>query len=130
MARILLAEADARIRGLIAGILADFGHSVTACDNCIEATALLAIRAIDVLLTDLVLREAEGSELSRRCASNGIPTITLTGWKFHAGQAEQDLPPPLLDKPFRFDDLQRVLDAVAGHSRPPQALQPVPRKAA
>ena len=125
MARILLAESDERICEFLAGILADFGHEVITCLNDSEATVRLAICPIDVLVTDLVLREEEGSRLSRSCTIRGIPTITLTGQEFHADRAGQDRPMPLLDKPFRFADLERVLEAVVAHARSAQAdIQP------
>jgi DNA-binding response OmpR family regulator len=113
MAQILLAETDRRISQFIAGILTGFGHDVTVCQDGAEAAVLLAIWPIDVLVTDLVLRDGEGSILSGHCAARGIPTITLTGREFRVDQAGHDHPPPLLDKPFRFDDLQSVIDAVA-----------------
>ena len=113
MAQILLAEPDRPIRDFIAGILMDFGHDVTTCGDGTEAVALLAIGPIEVLVTDLVLRDDEGLTLSRHCAARGIPTITLTGYEFHIDPAEQDRPPPLVEKPFRLDDLQCVIDAVA-----------------
>ena len=113
MAQILLAEPDRPIRDFIAGILTDFGHDVTACQDCTEAAALLANRSIDVLVTDLVLGDGEGSTFGRSCVARGIPTITLTGHEFHVNQAKQDRPLQLLDTPFRFDELQCVLDAVA-----------------
>ena len=113
MAQILVAESDRQIREFIAGILTDFGHDVTACGDGTEAMAHLAIGPIEILVTDLVLRDDEGSMLSRHCAARGIPTITLTGYEFHIDRAEQDCPPPLIDKPFRLDDLQCVIDAVA-----------------
>jgi hypothetical protein len=92
MAQILLAEPDRPIRDFIAGILTDFGHGVTSCgDGC----------------------EDEGSMLSRHCAARGIPTITLTGHEYHLDRPGQDRPPLLIDKPFRLDDLQYVVDAVA-----------------
>jgi len=76
-------------------------------------------------VTDLVLQEETGSRLSSNCKVRGIPTITLTGQEFHPDRAGQDCPMPLLDKPFRFDDLERVLEAVVAHSRSAQAeLQP------
>ena len=121
MVQILLAESDRRIRQFMAGILTDFGHDVTVCQDGAEATALLAIGPIDVLVTDLVLRDGEGSTLSRHCAARGIPTITLTGHEFHIDQAAQDRPPPLVEKPFRIDDLQSVLDAVAVYSESTRA---------
>ena len=116
MVQILLAESDRRIGQLIAGILTDFGHDVTLCQDGAEAAALLAIEPIDILVTDLVLRDGEGSMLRGPCAVRGIPTITLTGHQFRIDQAAQDRPLPLVDKPFRFDDLQSVLDAVAAYS--------------
>jgi two-component system cell cycle response regulator CpdR len=113
MAQILLAEPDRPIRDFIAGILTDFGHAVTACQDCTEAAALLANGPIDVLVTDLVLGDGEGSTFGRHCVARGIPTITLTGHEFRIDQAKQGRPPPLVEKPFRLDDLQCVVDAVA-----------------
>jgi CheY-like chemotaxis protein len=109
MAQILLAEPDRPIRDFIAGILTDFGHGVTSCGDGCEAAALLAIGPVDVLVTDLVLR----SMLSRHFAAHGIPTITLTGHEYHLDRPGQDRPPLLIDKPFRLDDLQCIVDAVA-----------------
>jgi CheY-like chemotaxis protein len=126
MAQILVAESDRSIREFIAGILNDFGHVVTVAEDSTEATAFLAIGSIDVVLTDLVLRVGEGSRLSDDCAARGVPTITLTGREFQAGQGERERPTPLLDKPFRFADLQCVLDAVAlrcGSARPGNAVR-------
>jgi CheY-like chemotaxis protein len=124
MAQILVAESDRLIREFIAGILNDFGHVVTVAEDSTEATAVLAIGSIDVVLTDLVLRRGEGSRLSDDCAARGVPTITLTGREFQPGHEERERPTPLLDKPFRFADLQCVVDAVAlrcGSARPGDA---------
>ena len=130
MARILLAESDEPIREFLAGILADFGHEVITCQNDAEAAVCLAIGPIDVLVTDLVLREGEGSRSSSYCAAHGIPTITLTGQAFQADLAGQDGLMPLLDKPFRFADLERVLEAVVACPGPAQAHLQAARNAA
>jgi two-component system cell cycle response regulator CpdR len=113
MTHILVAESDRRIREFIAGILTDFGHDVTACGDGTEAVALLAIGPIEVLVTDLVLRDDEASSLGRHCLARGIPAITMTGHEFQVDQARENRPPLLIDKPFRLDDLQCVLDAIA-----------------
>jgi DNA-binding response OmpR family regulator len=110
MARILLTEPDRPIREFIAGILIEFGHDVVPSDNVIEAEVWLATSPIDILVTDLVLRGEEGVALSRKCSALGIPTVTLTGQDFLPDQVPR--PPPLLEKPFRFSDLQRVLHAI------------------
>ncbi len=130
MARILLAESDERICEFLAGILADFGHEVIKCQNGSEATARLAIGPIDVLVTDLVLRESEGSKLNGCCAAHGIPAITLTGREFLADQTGRDRPLPLLDKPFRFADLERVVEAVVARSGSAQGRIRTTRNAA
>src|SRR5580704_4030245 len=110
MARILLTEPDRAIREFIAGILTEFGHDVVTCENIVEAEVWLATSPIDVLVTDLVLRGEQGVMLSRSCSAMGIPTVTLTGRDFLPDQVSR--PPPLLEKPFRFSDLQRVLTAI------------------
>ena len=122
MARILLTEPDRAIRQFIAGILIEVGHDVTSCENVIEAEVWLATSPIDVLVTDMVLQGEQAVMLSRSCAALGIPTVTLTGREFRPDQTEAAQPPPLLEKPFRFSDLERVLHAVEA-ARPIAALR-------
>ena len=112
MSRILLAEPDPAIREFIAGILAEFGHDVMMCEDLLEASIWVVTSPFDALVTDLVLHSEQGSTLSRNRAARGIRTITLTGREFRADQSEATRPPSLLEKPFRFSDLQCVLEAV------------------
>jgi CheY-like chemotaxis protein len=130
MAQILVAESNRLIREFIAGILTDFGHDVIMCEDGAEATAFMAIGPIDVLVTDLVLHGGEGSRLTDDCAARGVHTITLTGREFQPGKGEQERPTPLLDKPFRFADLQCVLDAVAVRSGSTSSREAARRNAA
>ena len=109
MAQVLLAEANRRIGDFIAGILAEFGHEVTICANAAEANARLAAAPIDLVLTDAVLGGVEA--LGRTWQARGIPTITLTGRPLSGDCVNRA--PLLIDKPFRFADLRRVLAAVA-----------------
>ena len=117
MARILVAESDSRVRTFIAGILADFGHDVRECADGAEAGRCLLSGEIDVVVTDLVLGSAEAAGLAREAAALGVPIVTLTGRRFvEAGASDADTPQPLVDKPFRFADLQSVVDAVAAQA--------------
>ena len=113
MARILIAESDQLIREFIAGILADCGHTVETCANAAEAIISLATHAIDVVVSDLVLELGNQTSLGRDCAVLGIPTFTLSGRRFSPDQSLAERPLALIEKPFRFGDLQTVLDAVA-----------------
>jgi CheY-like chemotaxis protein len=125
MARVLLAESDQRIGDFIAGILVDFGHEVTICADAGEAGARLAAEPIDVVLTDLMLRGGLDAGFSQHRVVRDIPMITLTGLVFSTDPSVPS-PPPLIDKPFRFADLQSVLEAVAvctaGDRKPPSAI--------
>jgi two-component system, cell cycle response regulator CpdR len=129
MARVLLAETNQRIGDFIAGILAEFGHEVTRCTDASEAGIRLAAGPIDVLLTDLLLPDGGDAGLGQDWQSLDIPTVTLTGRTLFDGPA-LPAPPPLIDKPFRFADLRRVLDAVAACTASDEARQPEIRKAA
>lgn len=113
MARILIAESDQLIREFVAGILADCGHTVDTCANAAEAAISLATHAIDVVVSDLVLELDDQTSLGRDCAALGIPTFTLSGRRFSPDQSSAERPLALIEKPFRFGDLQTVLDAVA-----------------
>jgi CheY-like chemotaxis protein len=81
MVQILLAESDRPIRQFMAGILTDFGHDVTVCQDGAEAAALLAIGPIDVLITDLVVTGS--TPLMRANFSNTYPSGPL--WKLPSG---------------------------------------------
>ena len=113
MARILLAESDPHIREFFAGIFADCGHAVETCADRFEAAMSLATGAIDVVVSDMVLTLGDEAGLADACAGRGIPTVTLSGSRFYPGQSMAERPIALLQKPFRFGDLQSVLDAVA-----------------
>jgi DNA-binding NtrC family response regulator len=113
MSRILLAESDQRIRRFFAGILSDCGHAVETCSDAVAATTSLATHSIDVVVTDLVLEHGDQTGLGRDCAALGIPTFTLSGREFRLNQPAAERPAALIEKPFRFRDLETVLDAVS-----------------
>ena len=113
MARVLVAEHDAPIRRLIAGILADFGHDVRECAEPDETSACLRSAPVDVLVTDLVLHGRQGAQLRRDSAALGVPTVTLSGHQFRPETGRRARQPQLRRKPFRVADLQNVVDTVA-----------------
>ncbi|MGH7045374.1 MAG: hypothetical protein ACREE2_03165 [Stellaceae bacterium] len=131
MANVLLAEPDRWIRQFVAGILGDSGHRVEACGGGEEACGRLGLGTVDVVVSDLVLSGGgEGAVFGRSCAALGIPTITLSGCEYRAGRGPAKRPPALVEKPFRFADLQRVLDAVERRSRLPSPEDDASRLAA
>ncbi len=130
MARVLVAEPDRRVREFVAGILFDCGHSVEVCADADEASGRLRAGTVDVVVSDLVLSRGEGAVFRQNCVARGIPTITLSGREFGAGQRACDQPSAFLEKPFRFADLNCVLDMVALRSRSARPGSPIAYEAA
>lgn len=128
MARILLAEADHHVRRFVAGILSDCGHAVETCGDADAAASSLATRAIDIVVTDLFVEFGGDTPLAQDCAARGIPTLSLSGNSLISPRTPADRLPGLLEKPFRFGYLQRVIEAVAGQPEP--APRGVPNGAA
>ena len=110
MALVLVVEPDRRIRRLIAGILGDFGHRVQPCSNAGEARQWVRRASFDVLATDLVLGDDAADILT---LARGLSVLTLSGAVFRAVGNKYQQPAALHDKPFRFEDLQRLVTAVA-----------------
>ena len=77
---LLIVEDDAGLRGLLTEYLGDRYHC-TAVVTAEEAAQLLALRAFDLILTDLLLPGASGLELCRlaraRCPETGM--IVMSG---------------------------------------------------
>ena len=106
MSRVLLVEPDFRLRGFIAGILTDFGHCVETGSTAEHAEAQLGRGQFDAIATDLVLDD------QWPFATGSVPIITLSGELYDTAIDRHDRPPRLVEKPFRFDDLRRLVAAL------------------
>ena len=93
-------------------MLEEMGHRVLQATRGAEALEMLRrLRAIDLLVTDVMMPEMTGVELARRAseARPDLPILLVTGYA--------DLPPggqklPRLAKPFSLADLARAVRAV------------------
>jgi len=108
-ARVLLAEDERQVRGLIASILQSAGYEVLEADSG-EAALQVAEEAeapIDMLLTDVVMGGIGGVELAQRLRERepDLPTLFISGY------TELSLPPgaKLLSKPFMPDELLEAM---------------------
>lgn len=81
MAKILLVEDDADLRGRVEKWLASERHSVEVSDNGRDALALLEAEKYDLIILDWVLPEMHGVEVCRLYRSKGgeTPVLMLTG---------------------------------------------------
>ena len=80
MSRILIADDEAELRGLLQRYLTEQGHSVRAVPDAAAAAQQLARERFDVLVLDLMMPGEDGLSLCRRLRAQGesVPILMLT----------------------------------------------------
>ena len=109
MAKIVLAEDDASMRRFIASTLTKAGHEVLAYPNGREAYESLQSAPCDLLLTDIVMPEMDGVELSKQ-AKTLYPTLDIlfiTGFVAGMAQSQESFGQniQIIQKPFHLGKL-------------------------
>lgn len=112
---ILVAEDEAAVMSVVERILSTAGYRVVACGSPVEALDQHAERLgeIDLLLTDVVMPEMSGRELSER---TGLPTVFMSGYadsflpevEFLSAQGH------FIDKPFTKEKVLEAVHAAIG----------------
>jgi len=115
MARILLAEDDASLRGFLTRALERAGHAVEAVEDGDGALAALASGRFDLLLADIVMPGLDGIELASRAAAAdpALRIMLITGFVAVALRARHAVGPArVLSKPIHLRDLVRQIGEV------------------
>ena len=107
--RVLIVEDEVMVAMLIEDMLTDLGCVVAGSATTLEdAMRLATVAAFDCALLDVNLRGQPIFPLVDLLRAKGVPFAFATGY----GDAElrsADRAAPILSKPFREDDLARVL---------------------
>ncbi len=118
---ILVVEDDPNVRVLVRNVLEDFGYSIVEASNADEAIEYAINRQgqIDLLLTDVIMPNMNGKELSEKLSTKypAIKTLYMSGYPGDTigqhGILKEGT--PFIEKPFSVDDLalkiRFVLDA-------------------
>jgi CheY-like chemotaxis protein len=117
---ILVVDDEPLVAGLMADLLAMEGHEVDMAKNGREALEKIAARSYDVILSDLRMPELDGVGLYREL-ERGRPTL-LGRLVFVSGTTDpleyasflEASHAPVLGKPFRIEDLQRLVQRALG----------------
>ena len=116
--RVLVADDEAVIRGLLVDFLAAEGYEVSgACDG-LEAVAALETRPFDLVITDLMMPGLSGVEVLRaaRRIDPNYPVIVITGYPSRRN-AEELLAlgaSDFLAKPFNLDAVRGTVSSLMG----------------
>ncbi|HTN86815.1 MAG TPA: sigma-54 dependent transcriptional regulator [Sorangium sp.] len=110
MSRILLVEDEVIIRTELRRLLARHGHDVVEAGSIAEAEANRDLRAFDLVLADVRLPGAPGTELVGRCG--GAPVVLMTSYATvkAAVDAVKRGAADYLSKPFDHDELLALVE--------------------
>lgn len=120
--RILIADDDAAVRGVLRAILQQAGHSVEIATNGREAVDRISAGGIDLIITDLVMPEQEGIETIKQ-VSKEHPKVKVIAM---SGAFGGDYLPiasfmgahKTLAKPIRLQSILRAVDEVFESNAP------------
>lgn len=127
MARILLIEDDATLRGVMAEALRIYGHEVLQAEDGVQGLEVFAIAPADLVITDLIMPGQEGIETitKLRHSHPKLPIIAISGSISHAS-IYLDLARKLgasrtLPKPFSAEELNEAIAALLPPRSAPSA---------
>ena len=112
---ILVIDDDPMFAKLLEDILSTDGHRVTAAANGVEALALLAGRAFDLIMIDIKMPELDGPafyrELERRSPDQARRVMFMTGGAVGAETAEllSSVRTPVLRKPVDVKEIRATV---------------------
>jgi two-component system cell cycle response regulator CpdR len=123
MARILVAEDEAALRGFIRRALAEAGHTVMVAADGAEALEALAREkgAVDLLLADIKMPVMDGIALALGAARDhpGVTILLMTGYAEQRERAHglDALIHGVVAKPFMLAEIQSAAAAALAAKR-------------
>jgi DNA-binding response OmpR family regulator len=111
--RVLVAEDDAGVRGMIARLLVEEGYDVVVARDGAEAVAqAFEGRPFDLLITDIRMPRMDGWELSRRLRERwpALPVLYISGFDAELTHVtDSKTTGTFLRKPFDLDELSSLV---------------------
>jgi PAS domain S-box-containing protein len=111
--RILAVDDEPELRDMVALMLRNDGHDVRVAAGGDDALATLAEGHFDVMISDVGMPGMTGWELAERARQRwpALRCVLATGWgaEIDLAEAHKRGIEAVLAKPFRFNDLRRVL---------------------
>jgi PAS domain S-box-containing protein len=110
--KILIVDDEPALTELVRGWAKAAGHSAVAAHSADDALALLAVRAFDVLLSDIVMPgPLDGFGLAEQASAMypAMKILLMSGYSKETATHRADIAWPLLVKPFRKQDFDAAL---------------------
>ncbi len=115
MARILITDDEAAMRDMMGTTLRAIGHTVIEVKSAREALATHRETPVDLIITDLVMKEMDGTELLRRLRTFApdTPVVAVSGNKHSTiwlNMAKMLGAERILAKPFSPQELVEAVE--------------------
>jgi DNA-binding NtrC family response regulator len=110
--KILVVDDEPALAELVRAWAKEQGHTVVLANSADDALTLLAVRAFDVLLTDIVMPgELDGIGLAEKASvlHPAMKILLMSGYSKETATNRADMPWPLLVKPFGKDDFYAAI---------------------
>src|SRR5512132_3108632 len=117
MSRILVVEDEAVIRSELRRLLARAGHEVAEAPSVEEAEGAHALDGFDLVISDLRLPGAPGTDLIGRCAPTPVLIMTSFATVRSAVDAMKLGAVDYVAKPFDHDELMLQVDRILREGR-------------
>lgn len=116
--RILIAEDEELVRIALAEVLKPYDYEIDVVKNGVDAISQINKRAYDLIITDYIMPEMDGLELTRRVKAKypSIPVVIVTG----IGPLKDLLKSgatACIMKPFNIIELQNMVEIILNGER-------------
>jgi CheY-like chemotaxis protein len=114
MARILLVDDEPDILELLVSVLTADGHEVETASDGVAALMLLAQGGYDAILSDIQMPRLDGIGLYQAvearypALARRFVVVTGSGLTGEVKRFVDQVRPPVVDKPFDFEQIRRV----------------------
>ncbi len=122
--RVLVVDDDPIVAAGTAAMLEDLGHSAIEAGSAEIALQMLSSEpGIDFVITDHAMPGMTGTDLAERIRRTwpGVPVVLASGYPELPGD---EAGVPRLSKPYRQEELARLLASMVGSEPPPVAIPP------
>ena len=110
-ARVLIVEDEIIVALFLEDLLGEFGYEIAGIVSHLD-DAMVRPSDYDIALRDVHLNGRNVFDFADRLAARGTPFVFATGYGVR-GIPDRHCARPVLQKPFRPDDLKRALEEVA-----------------
>ncbi|MEZ5357823.1 MAG: response regulator [Candidatus Zixiibacteriota bacterium] len=122
---ILVVDDDAYLLDLLIETLTTIGYDAIGAPNAVEALKMLETSEVNLIITDIKMPQMDGIEFARtiRRTYPDLPIVFISG-AFTPSVLRQIEGEPYIPKPFRINQIEKIIEDVANRVAMPVKSKP------